>query len=65
MKGWGAQWYAYVPCCVNVNAKVAWGARRPESNAPVSDVTLCVSTPLFVQQTVVPGVTFKVGGSNA
>jgi hypothetical protein len=31
----------------------------------VSDVTLCVSTPLFVQQTVVPGVTFKVGGSNA
>jgi hypothetical protein len=35
------------------------GAIKPESNAPVSEVTECATAPRFVQQTVVPGVTFK------
>jgi hypothetical protein len=65
MIGCGEQWYPYVPSLVNVKAKVACGGSSPESNAPVSDRTLCVSTPVFVQQTVAPGAMFTVGGSKA
>jgi hypothetical protein len=45
---------------VNVNEKVAPGARSPESKSPaVSDVTVWVFMPPFVQHTVVPGGTVK------
>ena len=33
-----------------------------ESNAPVSDVTLWITEPLFVQVTVLPAVTVTVAG---
>jgi hypothetical protein len=42
---------------LNVNLKESPAARLPESKALVSEVTVWVATPLFVQQTVVPGAT--------
>jgi hypothetical protein len=36
----------------------------PESKAPVSEVTVCSQPSWFFQQTVVPGATSTVGGSN-
>jgi hypothetical protein len=42
---------------LNVNLKESPAARLPESKALVSEVTVWVATPLFVQQTVAPGAT--------
>ena len=38
-------------------------ASDPESKAPLSEVTVCDETSLFVQQTVVPGATVTDGGT--
>jgi hypothetical protein len=61
---WTRQWYANVPAVLNVCEYVAPGSMHGpvghdgfESNAPVSDVTLWIDWPVFVQTTVVPAVT--------
>ena len=61
--GCGVQWYGNVPASLNVNANVSPWAMSPESNIPVSEVTVCATTSWFVQQTVVPVGTDTSGGS--
>ena len=64
--GWIVQTYGKLPTVGNVSRYDWSGPIDPDENAPAAtDVTLCVTTSLFVQQTVVPEVTFNVGGSNA
>jgi hypothetical protein len=54
IKGWTAQWYAYVPALVNVKENVCPGFRNPEFHTPVSEVEECCTVPLLVQRTVSP-----------
>jgi hypothetical protein len=56
------QWYGYDPALLKVNVYMSPGARKPESNTAVSEVAVCVTWPLFVQQTVVPvGIVTSAG----
>jgi hypothetical protein len=60
--GWTVQWYGYTPALLKVNVNMSPGAMKPESNTPVSEVAVCVTWPLFVQQTVVPvGIVTSAG----
>ena len=63
LTGWIVQWYGYEPGSVNGIRNSAPGAKLPESNAPVSEVTVCVKAPVFVQQTVLPGGISTVSGA--
>jgi hypothetical protein len=45
--------------------KVPSSGRYPESNAPVSEVTVWLTLWWFVQQTVVPGATVTKAGEKA
>jgi len=60
--GWIRHWYGNEPALLNVNENESPGARNPESKTPVSDVAVCVTWPLFVQQTVVPTGTLMFAG---
>jgi len=60
---WIVQWYAYEPKLLNVNENESPGAMKPESKTPVFEVAVCVTWPLFVQQTVVPTGTLTFAGS--
>jgi hypothetical protein len=63
MKVWIEQWYTKEPTLGNVTLNELPGAMFPEPvNALVLEVTVCVTAPLFVQQTVVPGVTVIIEG---
>src|SRR5436853_5444167 len=55
MNGWGVQWKAYSPGCVNVCVHVFPGSIGPESQEPSSAVIVWTSWSLLVQRTVVPG----------
>ena len=61
--GCGAQWYAKSPGLSKVYEKMPPCARSPDSNSPVSELTVCGVPSLFVQQTVVPAGTVSVSGS--
>jgi ribosomal protein S18 acetylase RimI-like enzyme len=53
---WIEQWYLKVPAALNVFANVAPGARFPLFG-PLSNVTVWVTLPVFVQVTVAPTLT--------
>jgi hypothetical protein len=61
---WMLQWYGYSPGSVKRKRNSSPCARFPESNTPVSEVTVCVicRSSALVQQTVVPGGISTVGG---
>jgi len=48
---------------LNAYVNVSPLAMNPESKTPVSDVAVCVTWPVFVQQTVVPTGTVMSAGS--
>jgi hypothetical protein len=63
------QWYANRPACAKTCEYDAPGSMHGpvgqpglESNAPVSDVTLWITEPVFVQVTVLPAATVTVAG---
>jgi hypothetical protein len=63
---WGnEQWYENVPSVANVWRKDWPCVSAPESNAPVSEVAVCESVSLFVQQTVWFGATVTDAGEYA
>jgi len=58
----GRQTYGNVPAPVNVKEKVSPAGRVPESNTPVSEVTVWALCPELIQQTVVPtGIVRPIG----
>jgi hypothetical protein len=65
MNGWGSQWYGKLPAALNVYENVSPWISVPERKTPVSELTVCGMSPLFVQQTVVPTATVSMSGSNA
>src|SRR5437773_5217819 len=65
MNGWGVQWNAYSPGCVNVCVQVLPGSIGPESQEPSSAVIVWTSGSLLVQRTVVPTAISRRFGPNA
>jgi hypothetical protein len=60
---WGnEQWYANVPSVANVWRKDWPCVSGPDSKAPVSEVAVCPTPSLFVQQTVWFGATVTDAG---
>ena len=52
---WMVQWYAYVLFVIGkVNRNESPGASEPELNPVEIEVTVCVTAPMFLQQTVAP-----------
>jgi hypothetical protein len=65
MNGWGSQWYGKLPALLKVYENVSPCMRVPERKTPVSELTVCGMSPLFVQQTVVPTGTVSMSSSYA
>ena len=63
MNGWAVQWYGYVPAVLKVYVNVSPLAKDPESKTSSSDVAVCVVSPVFVQQMIVPTGTVMSAGS--
>jgi hypothetical protein len=62
MNGCGSQWYGKLPALLNVYENVSPCIRVPDKKTPVSELTVCGMSPLFVQQTVVPTGTVTASG---
>jgi hypothetical protein len=62
MNGCGSQWYGKLPAPLNVYENVSPCIRVPDKKTPVSELTVCGISPLFVQQTVVPTGTVTASG---
>jgi hypothetical protein len=62
---WNVQWYGNVPLVWNVKLNVPPAGSVPESNAPMSLVTVCAMESVFVHVTAVPAATVIGFGANA
>ena len=59
---WIKHRYGNEPALLKVNENESPGDRKSDSKTPVSEVAVCVTWPLFVQQTVVPvGIVTSAG----